>query len=177
MADAEGWRASPRSVDPADEPADVARGQAGLEVNLEEAGAAVGAAEEAARRVYGVRSATHASHGGRSSGDGRRCGSGHHDDSCLCFLARRLRGMSDRLRGRVSFGGCCRTLNGVDLESARGPGAWFGRSNRVVASDWLLRQYGRRPAVRQSVISDPCAEGRNAAERRAPSRRPRRPDR
>jgi hypothetical protein len=58
----------------------------------------------------------------------------------VCFLARRHRGMSDRLRGR---GLVLQVLSNLDdggwMSARRGPGAWFGRSNRVVASDGLPR--------------------------------------
>ncbi len=87
-------------VDPADEAADMAGGQPGVGVDIEEAGTAVGAAEEAARCGRGMAAATHAPHRGSSSGDGRSGGSGHHGGVRVCFLARRHRGMSDRLRGR-----------------------------------------------------------------------------
>ena len=127
-----GWRAAtarcaviPRggSVDVADEAADVAGRRAGLGIEIEQAGAAVGAAEEAAVRGRGECAATHPPNGGGASGDGRCGGTGHHVCWYLCFLARLDRGMSDRLRRS-------------DLMSLRaGPGAWFGRSNRVVASD------------------------------------------
>ena len=108
------------SVDAADEPADVAGRGARLGVEIEQACAAIGAAEEAA--VGGrERAATHAPNGRGASGHGRCCGTGHHGDRLL-LSARPDRGMSDRLRLVLM---CLRV----------GPGAWFGRSNRVVASD------------------------------------------
>jgi len=53
------------------------------------------------------------------------------------FLARRDRGSGDRLRGRVSE------------VSARLTCERVCRSNRVVASDWLLIEYRCRGAIRQ----------------------------
>ncbi len=88
------------SVRSADEAADRAVGLARPGIELEVGGAAVGAA-------IGLRggggAATQASHGRGASGDGRLGGTGHHGCWLRCFLARRHRGMGDRLRGRGSL--------------------------------------------------------------------------
>jgi hypothetical protein len=59
--------------------------------------------------------------------------------------------MSDRLRGR---GFVLQVLSNLDdgcwMSARRGPGAWFGRSNRVVASDGLPSKYRARVAFRQT---------------------------
>jgi hypothetical protein len=59
-----GWsaEAAAGSVDPANEPADVAGREPGPRIDLEEAGAAVGAAEQAAIRVDGARATAHTAH-------------------------------------------------------------------------------------------------------------------
>ena len=140
------------SVDVADEAADVARRGAGCNIEIEQAGTAIGAAEEAAVRGS-VRATAHASNGLGASGHGRCGGSGHHGEWCLLLSARPDRGMSDRLR--------------LMLMSLRaGPGAWFGRSNRVVASDGLLTEY--RPPVRFRQMSDgPGAQLENRRRHRS----------
>jgi hypothetical protein len=68
----------------------------------------------------------------------------------LCFLARRDREMSDRLRGRGSVP--CRITWGTTIfESVCAPGRERClRSNRVVASDWLLVNYLRNARNRQT---------------------------
>jgi hypothetical protein len=71
----------------------------------------------------------------------------------LCFLARRDREMSDRLRGRC-------------YEPARRTGASVGRSNRIVAADGLLRKYGPRSAD-PSTVRMPAAMDAEAVPSRA----------
>jgi hypothetical protein len=59
--------------------------------------------------------------------------------------------MSDRLRGR---GFVLQVLSNLDdgcwMSARRGPGAWFGRSNRVVASDGLPKEYPAWAPFRQT---------------------------
>lgn len=128
------------SVDVADEAADVAGRGARLGIEVEQAGAAIGATEETAVGGRCEGAATHPPNGGGTSGNGRLGRTGHHGACYLCFLARLDRGMSDRLR-RSSL---------MSLRAA--PGAWFGRSNRVVASDGLPKKY--RPPVRFRQMPD-----------------------
>jgi hypothetical protein len=47
--------------------------------------------------------AAESAHRRRAPGYGRLGGTGHHAGSSMCFLARRDRGVGDRLRGRGSF--------------------------------------------------------------------------
>jgi hypothetical protein len=69
----------------------------------------------------------------------------------LCFLARRDREMSDRLRGR-GFVPCRYRFGNDCFESVCAPGRERClRSNRVVASDWLLVNYLRKPPIRQTA--------------------------
>ena len=58
--------------------------------------------------------------------------------------------MSDRLRGRVSSGAFAQIDCSLMCQRA-GPGAWFGRSNRVVASDGLPKEYRRCGRYRQTA--------------------------
>ena len=59
-----------------------------------------------------------------------------------CFLARRARVMGDRPRvpwcRRVHI---WRPSTVICVSARRVPGAVIGRSNRFVASDWLLKEY------------------------------------
>ena len=72
--------------------ADGALGDAGGRIDLEEAGAAVGAAEEARAAGGGGGAAPHAAHGTGTTGKGRGGGTGHHGcDNSWCFLARHRR--------------------------------------------------------------------------------------
>ena len=95
------------------------------------------------RRLAAVaawRSPAHAAHGGGSSGDGRRGGTGHHGGACLCFLARRHRVMGDRLRGRGVSARRERGLGARTGARATGPGAWCcgARTGVRRGRDWLL---------------------------------------
>ena len=69
---------SARSVGAAGEAADRAGRDAGGRIDLEEAGAPVGAAEDARAVVGGGRAAAHAAHGAGTTGKGRGGGTGHH---------------------------------------------------------------------------------------------------
>lgn len=66
------------SVGAADVPADGARFDAGRRIELEEAGASVGAAEGSAGGIGGAGATPESAHGGRTAGEGRGRGSGHH---------------------------------------------------------------------------------------------------
>jgi len=85
-----GGEGSPGSVDPTDEPADVAGGDPGEGIELEEARAPVGAAEELGIDRGGGRPAAHTAHRGRSSGDGRCGGTGHHGEVTCAFWCARI---------------------------------------------------------------------------------------
>ena len=89
-------------VDPADVAADMAGGQPGVGVDIEEAGTAVGAAEEAARCGRGMAAATHTPHRGGSSGDGRSGGSGHHG-GVACVLSGAPSSRDERSAARPGF--------------------------------------------------------------------------
>jgi hypothetical protein len=68
----------------------------------------------------------------------------------LCFLARRDREVSDRLRGRGFVPTLC--MVGNDVVSVCAPGRERClRSNRVVAADWLLVNYRRKRPNRQTA--------------------------
>ncbi len=132
------------SVDVADEAADVAGRRAGLGIEVEQAGAAIGAAEEAAVRSRGEAT------GGACAERPRRVRSRtlwwiRVIMVCwfLCFLARLDRGMSDRLR---RCGGA-RILaeTPVLMCLSAGPGAWC----------WSLepgRRVGRVPEEYRSPV-------------------------
>ena len=77
--------------------------------------------------------------------------------ACLCFLARRHRVMGDRLRGRWSSVQCA------------GGGAWFGRSNRLLAADWLLAVW--RQHTVPSIDGQPVAPRVRTATADHPRRR------
>jgi len=140
------------SVDVADEAADVAGRSAGLGIEVEQARAAVGPAEQAAVGVCGEGPAAHAPNGRGASGDGRLGATGHHGGLFVSFLARLDRGMSDRLRrcggARVLARDAC-----LDV-SARRTGSVVWALERVVASDGYPESIGhlfdivKRPMVR-----------------------------
>ena len=136
------------SVDPANEPADVAGGRSRSEGSISrKLGHPLVPQKSLELTAAAVDAAAHAAHRRSSSGDGRCGGTGHHGDGDLCFLARRHRGMSDRLRGRGFVPNLQSGWERRVLMCLRaGPGAWFGRSNRVVASDWLPSELSPRMA-------------------------------
>ena len=87
------------SVDPANVPADGAGGDPGDRDRPRGSSGSHWCRRRACElTAAAVDAAAHAAHRRGSSGDGRCGGTGHHGDRDLCFLARRHRGMSDRLR-------------------------------------------------------------------------------
>ena len=93
-------------------------------IDLEEAGAAVGAAEEARAAVGGRGAATHAAHGTGTTGKGRGGGTGHHGCCYSCAFWRAGNGvMGHRLRVRFSLYGLIRTGAVLVIGPGGEPGA------------------------------------------------------
>ncbi len=141
-------------VDPADVAADMAGGQPGVGVDIEEAGAAVGAAEEAARCGCGMAAATHAAHRGGSSGDGRSGGSGHHGGVRVLSGAPSSRDERSAARPGVSFGRYSRTWTTVVgcLRAGvreRGLGARTESSRRT---GYMRSIRDQRPSVKRTMV-------------------------